>query len=142
MFAVRQKACASSVRGRCSVMKTKTAVSLIAAANFIFGGAAIAAGAKTYEVTGTVLETTPTKIVLQKGRERWELDLDPQTKLSGELKVGAKVTITYAMSAAKIDAGALTKLKAAAEEVAPITSGAAPGSQKKEVPAISPTASP
>jgi hypothetical protein len=28
-----------------------------------------------------------------------------QTKILGELKVGAKVTITYAMSAAKIDAG-------------------------------------
>jgi len=26
------------------------------------------AGAKTHEVTGTVLETTPTKIVIQKGR--------------------------------------------------------------------------
>ena len=43
------------------------------------------------------------------------------------------------MSAAKIDAGALTKLKAAAEEaVAPVTSSAAPGSQKKEAPAVSP----
>jgi hypothetical protein len=52
-----------------------------------------------------VLQATPTKIVLQKGAERWEIDLDPQTKVSGELKVGAKVTITYAMSATKIDAG-------------------------------------
>ncbi len=102
-------------------MKTKTAVSLIAAANFILCGIAFAAGAKTYEVTGTVLETTPTKIVVQKGAERWEIDLDPQTKVRGELKVGAKV-------------------KAAAEEaVAPVTSSAAPGSQKKEVPAVSPT---
>jgi hypothetical protein len=54
--------------------------------------------------------------------------------------VGAKVTITYTMSAAKVDAGALTKLKAAAEEaVAPVTSSVSPGSQKKEVPAVSPT---
>src|SRR6266699_2052436 len=124
-------------------MKTKMALSLIAAANLILSGAAFAAGAKTHEVTGTVLETTPTKIVLQKGAERWEIDLDPQTKVSGELKVGAKVTITYAMSATKIDAGPLSKLKAAAEEaVAPITSSVAPGSQKKELPAISQTASP
>jgi len=44
------------------------------------------------------------------------------------------------MSATKIDAGPLTKLKAAAEEaVAPITSSVPPGSQKKEVPAVSPT---
>jgi len=115
----------------------------LTAASLALSSAAFAAGAKTHEVTGTVLETTPTKIVLQKGAERWEIDLDPQTKVSGELKVGAKVTITYAMSATKIDAGPLTKLKAAAEEaVAPITSSVAPGSQKKESPAISPTASP
>src|SRR6266478_5571741 len=116
-------------------MKTKTAFSLIAAVNFIFCSAAFA-GAKPLEVTGTVLETTPTKIVIQKGTERWEIDLDPQTKISGELKVGAKVTITYAMSATKIDAGPLSKLKAAAEEAAPITSSVPPGSQKKEVPAV------
>ena len=124
-------------------MKTKTAFILIAAANFMFCSAAFAADAKTYEVTGTVLETTPTKIVVQKGAEQWEIDLDPQTKLRGELKVGAKVTITYTMSAAKIDAGALTKLKAAAEEaVAPVTSSVPPGSHRKEEPAVSPTASP
>lgn len=106
-------------------------------------GAVRARGAKTHEVTGTVLDTTPTKIVIHKGTERWEIDLDPQTKIRGELKVGAKGTITYTMSAAKIDAGPLPKLKAAAEEAAvPITSSVAPGSQKKESPAISPTASP
>ena len=120
-------------------MKTKTAFSLIAVANLVFCSAAFAAGAKTHEVTGTVLETTPTKIVIQKGTERWEIDLDPQTKVSGEIKVGAKVTITYALSAAKIDAGPLSKLKAAAEAVAPVTSSVAPGSQKKERPAVSPT---
>src|SRR5438093_11578844 len=124
-------------------MKTKTAFSLIAAANLVFCSAAFAAGVKTHEVTGTVLETTPTKLVIQKGTERWEIDLDPQTKVSGEIKVGAKVTITYAMSATKIDAGPLTKLKAAAEEVAaPITSSVPPGAQRKEESAVSPTASP
>ena len=116
-----------------------TAITLFAVASLALSGAAFAAGAKTHEVTGTVLETTPTKIVIQKGLERWEIDLDPQTKVSGELKVGAKVTITYAMSATKIDAGPLTKLKAAAEEAAPITSSVPPGSQKKEVPAVNPT---
>src|SRR5438045_8575573 len=119
-------------------MTTTTAVSLIVAANFILCGLAFAAGAKTYEVTGTVLETTPTKIVVQKGAERWEIDLDPQTKVTGELKVGTKDTIAYTMSAAKVDAGALTKLKAAAEEAdAPVTSSAAPSSQTKEEPAVS-----
>jgi hypothetical protein len=124
-------------------MNLKTISIIMAFFSLTLSGAVRAASGKTYEVTGTVLETTPTKIVVQKGAERWELDLDPQTKIRGELKVGAKVTITYTMSAAKIDAGPLTKLKAAAEEAAaPITSSVAPGSQKKESPAISPTASP
>src|SRR5216117_2409633 len=116
-----------------------TAITLFAVASLALSGAAFAAGARTHEVTGTVLETTPTKIVIQKGLERWEIDLDPQTKVRGELKVGAKVTITYGMSATEIDAGPLTKLKAAAEEAAaPITSSVPPGSQK-EVPAVSHT---
>src|SRR6266496_5960202 len=102
------KSCVAHVKGRSCLMKTKTAVSLIVAANFILCGVAFSAGAKTYEVTGIVLETTPTKIVVQKGAERWEIDLDPQTKVGGEIKVGAKVTITYTMSAAKIDAGPLS----------------------------------
>jgi hypothetical protein len=124
-------------------MRTKIALSLIAAANLVLSGAAFSAGAKTYRVTGTILEVTPTMIAVQKDGERWEIDLDPQTKVTGEMKVGEKVTITYAMSAAKVDSGALTKLKAAAEEaVAPITSSVAPGSQKKEETTISPTASP
>src|SRR5207249_4700276 len=104
------KSCVAHERGRSCLMKTRTAVSLIVDANFLLCGLAFAAGAKTYEVTGTVLETTPTKIVVQKGAERWEIDMDPQTKVRGELKVGAKVTITYTTSSAKIDAGALTKL--------------------------------
>jgi hypothetical protein len=74
-------------------MNLKT-ISIIMAFSLALSGAVRAAGAKTQEVTATVLQTTPTKI-----------DLDPQTKILGELKVGAKVTITYAMSAAKIDAG-------------------------------------
>jgi hypothetical protein len=120
-------------------MRTKIALSLIAAANLVLSGAAFSAGAKTYRVTGTILEVTPTMIAVQKDGERWEIDLDPQTKVTGEMKVGEKVTITYAMSAAKVDSGALTKLKAAAEEaVAPVTSSAAPGSQKKEAPVVSP----
>jgi hypothetical protein len=85
-------------------MKTKMALSLIAAANFALSGAVFATGAKTYEITGTVLEVTPTKIALQKDGDRWEIDLDPQTKVTGELNVGGKVTITYVMSATKMDA--------------------------------------
>ena len=85
-------------------MKTKIALSLIAAASFVLSGAVFATGAKTYEVTGTVLEVTPIKIAVEKDGDRWEIDLDPQTKVTGDLKVGGKATITYVMSATKVDA--------------------------------------
>jgi hypothetical protein len=124
-------------------MKTRTTFSLIAAANIGFAGAIFAGDAKTFQVTGKILEVTSTEIVLQKDGERWEIDLDPQTKVSGELKVGAKVKITYTMSATKIETGAVAKLKGAAEDAAAaITSSVAPGSQKKEELASSPSASP
>jgi hypothetical protein len=57
--------------------------------------------AKTYQVTGPVLELTETKIVVQKGDEKWEVARDAETKVTGELKVGAKVTIEYRMVATK-----------------------------------------
>jgi cytochrome c1 len=120
------------------MINQKVLFGLLAAASLALAGTALA-GAKTYQVTGTVAEVTPTKVTLQKGTEKWEIDLDPATQGSGNLKVGARVTITYTMNAAKIDAGALPKIKAAVEEVAPITSGVAPGAQKKEEPPVSPS---
>jgi hypothetical protein len=41
---------------------------------------------------------------VQKGTERWEIDLDPTIKASGEVKVGSTVTVTYVMSAMKVEA--------------------------------------
>ena len=87
-------------------MKTKTAFGLVAIMMIILSAATFAAGGKTYQVTGTVVEVTATKIVVQKGTERLELDVGPETKLHGELKAGDKVTITYTMNASKIDADA------------------------------------
>jgi hypothetical protein len=62
-----------------------------------------AAAAKSYQVTGPIVELTDTKIVVQKGDEKWEIDRTPNTKVQGELKVGAKVTIHYTMSAKSVD---------------------------------------
>ncbi|HVC11314.1 MAG TPA: hypothetical protein VNE59_06740 [Burkholderiales bacterium] len=56
-----------------------------------------------YQVTGPVLEVTDTKIVVQKGKEKWELARTPDTKVTGELKVGAKVTVEYSMTAKSVD---------------------------------------
>jgi hypothetical protein len=88
-------------------MKTTTAFGLIAAVNLALSGAATAAGAKTYQITGTVVSSTSSKVILQKGSEQFEFDVDPATvKGSAELKVGAMVTVTYVMSATKIESSA------------------------------------
>lgn len=62
-----------------------------------------AAGPKTYQVTGPVLEIKGDVIVVQKGSEKWEIAKEAATKVKGDLKVGAKVTIQYTMTAATIE---------------------------------------
>ena len=64
---------------------------------------ALAAGLNTYQVTGPLLEVKDDAIIVQKGKEKWEIARDKDTKVTGELKVGAKVTIQYTMKAASID---------------------------------------
>lgn len=64
---------------------------------------AFAADANTYQVTGPILELTDTKIVVQKGKDKWELARTADTKVTGELKVGAKVTIQYSMTAQTVE---------------------------------------
>jgi hypothetical protein len=63
----------------------------------------LASPPKTYQVTGPVLELTADTIVVKKGSDRWEIARDASTKVTGDLKVGATVTIQYRMSAASID---------------------------------------
>ena len=62
-----------------------------------------AAGPKTYQVTGPVLEIKGDVIVVQKGKEKWEIGRDAATKVTGDLKVGSKVTIEYTMKAATVE---------------------------------------
>lgn len=59
--------------------------------------------AKTYQVTGPVVEVTETCITVKKGEDNWEIARDAGTKISGELKVGAKVTIKYRMIATDVE---------------------------------------
>jgi hypothetical protein len=59
--------------------------------------------ARTYQVTGPVLELTDSTIVVQKGEEKWQVARDAGTKVAGELKVGAKVTIQYRCVATDIE---------------------------------------
>ena len=66
-------------------------------------GAVFAAAPKTYQVTGPVLSVNDTIIVVQKGEDRWEIARDAGTKVTGDLKVGAKVTIQYRMIATSVE---------------------------------------
>ncbi len=66
-------------------------------------GAAFAAAPKTYQVTGPVLSVTNDMIVVQKGDDKWEVGRDAATKISGDLKVGEKVTIYYRMVATSVE---------------------------------------
>ncbi len=71
---------------------------------FVFVATVVfAAGPKTYQVTGPVLEVTADKIFVQKGKDKWEINRDAATKVAGDLKVGSKVTIEYTMKATTIE---------------------------------------
>ena len=79
-------------------------ISTAASALLLFAAATARADkAKTYQVTGPVLEVTADKIAVQKGKDRWEIDRDAATKVDGDLKVGAKVTIEYRMTATHVE---------------------------------------
>src|SRR5205085_3231142 len=83
-------------------MKTKT-FSLIAAASLMLSGMAF--GVQDYQVTGPVAEISDTMIVVEKGakKERFELARDSSTKMSGDVKVGDKVTVHYTMTAKDVE---------------------------------------
>jgi len=59
--------------------------------------------AKTYQVTGPVLEVSNDMIAVQKGKDRWEIARDPSTKVTGTPKIGDKVTIEYRMTATSVE---------------------------------------
>ncbi len=54
---------------------------------------------KAYQVTGEVLEVSDDLIVVQKGKEKFEIARTPDTKVTGDLKAGAKATVEYRMTA-------------------------------------------
>ncbi len=90
----------------------------------LFSTMAFAAGPTQYQWTGTVLEVKDDVIVVQKGKEKWEIGRDKETKVSGgELKVGAKVTVYYTMKAASVEVKSEAKKT---EQKKPETSTTAP----------------
>ncbi len=59
--------------------------------------------AYAYQVTGPVLEVTDSKIVVEKGKEKWEITRDKDTKGDKNIKKGDKVTVQYNMTATEIE---------------------------------------
>lgn len=84
-------------------MNIKAAFTLLAVVSLALSSAVLAAEGKTYQVTGPVLEVTDTMIAIQKGKDRWEINRDTSTKVTGDLKVGDRVKITYTMSATEVE---------------------------------------
>jgi len=72
------------------------AVAMVLVASVAFAG-------KTYQFTGKVLEVKDNVIVVDKAGEKFEMSKDAATKVKGDLKVGAKVTIKYESRAAEIE---------------------------------------
>jgi hypothetical protein len=85
-----------------AVLSSVLLASLLAASNAV-------AAVKTYQVTGPVLEVNDTMIAVQKGKDRWEIARDANTKITGDLKVGSKVTIEYRMIATAVEVKAAGK---------------------------------
>ena len=76
---------------------------LVVCAVLFVASLAFAGAPKTYQVTGPVLEVKDDLIVVQKGKDRWEIGRGADTKVTGDLKVGSKVTIEYRMTAATVE---------------------------------------
>lgn len=83
------------------IVRAALAVGLLTAST------AFAAG-KTYQVTGPVAEVSDTAIVVtqEKGKnkgEKFEFARTADTKVTGDLKKDAKVTVEYTMTAKSVD---------------------------------------
>jgi hypothetical protein len=77
---------------------------LAVAASMFIAGFFVSAAVKKYQVTGKVLEATDTMIAVDKSGDRWELERNDQTKVTGgDVKVGGKVTIEYRMIATNVE---------------------------------------
>lgn len=79
----------------------KRIVILVAVVVLVIATAAFAG--KTYQFTGKVLEVKDNVIVVDKNGEKFEMAKDANTKVKGDVKVGAKVTIKYESRAAEIE---------------------------------------
>ncbi len=92
-------------------MRKKLSLVAALAGGLLLSVMALAASAKTYQVTGPVLEINNDMIVVQKGKDRWEIARDGSTKIPAGVKVGDKVTIEYRMTATSVEVKSAPKAK-------------------------------
>ena len=106
-------------------MKPSTLSTLLItlSASVLLQSGSFAAAPNAYQVTGPVIAIDETKIVVQKGKENWEIARTADTKINGgtidQVKPGAKVTIHYTMSATSVEIKPEKGGKAAAKGAAP-----------------------
>jgi hypothetical protein len=81
----------------------KIRIVTVLAAAFLPVALAGAAGPKDYQVTGPVLELTNDVITVEKGKEKWEIARTKDTRVTGDLKKGSRVTIHYKMTATSVE---------------------------------------
>ena len=70
----------------------------------LLASAAMAAGGKTYQVTGPVVDVGADSITVLKGKDNWEIGKSAATKGGADVKKGDKVTVYYTMTATEIEA--------------------------------------
>jgi len=106
-----------------TIMKASTILAITFA---LLGFATPSHAGTSYQATGPVLEVTDTKIVIQKDTEKWEFARSADTKVTGELKVGSRITVQYTMSAASVE----VKAEKNAKPDKPATAPAKPEKKK------------
>ena len=106
-------------------MNKRILCSLMAAGSIALSGVAFAATPSSYQVTGPITEVTDTMITVMKGKEKFEVARDSSTKVTGDLKVGEKVTIMYTMTAKEIEVKAAAKTDKSKKEDKAATSPSA-----------------
>jgi len=94
-------------------MRTMVCGLLVAGA---LGGVALAGEAKTYQVTGPVVDVGPDSIVVLKGKDNWQIGRSAATKGGADVKKGDKVTVYYTMSATEIEVKGGAAAKAPAKK--------------------------
>ena len=72
-------------------------------AAILFSGSTALACNPASQVTGLVVELKEGIIVLLKGKEKYEVLREKETKVSGDLRVGSTVTVRYRTAAETVE---------------------------------------